>query len=205
MSITFNPHAARVQKAKLQRRLGKTLPKVALILTFVLVLAAVFFYAENKFRLAEILAGLAILSGCKDLWLRWDIGSLKPKQPNDGVPLEAMLEAGLAARLPWPASPKAIWDACLPDWRASFMLVRLGIHPELIGPTLNTEPTAGEAVWTEAIAMAKLYDAQDLNAGLIVAAIIKTEPKLSSTLSQLKLKLNDVEVVYRWLERWQPK
>jgi len=201
MSVTFNPQALRVRKAKFQQRLGKVLPNLALLITIALVILTVFFYASGQLRLAEIVGGLAILSGGKDLWLRWDIGSLKPENPAEGKPLEAILEAGLAARLPWPASPQDIWVASLPDWRASFMLVRLGLHPELIETNLSADKAGGEVVWTEALRLAEVYDAQDINAGLVVAALLTTEPKLVPTLNQLKIKTADVEIVYHWLER----
>jgi ATP-dependent Clp protease ATP-binding subunit ClpC len=201
MSYSFNPHARRVVKAKLGRRLGKMGQKLPLMVAAVLLVATAGALGEHLARFAELAGGFALMIGSLGLWLRWDIASLKAKEPAVGLPLEQMLEASLAARLPWPASPNDIWKASLPDWRASFILVRLGLHPELIEPDLSQNAASGEAVWTEAVELASRHDAQDLNAGLVVVALIKTEPKLQTTLSQMKLRPEDLETVYSWLER----
>ncbi len=199
--MNFNPKSIRVRKAKLGLRLGKYGRPLGITITLAIGLGAIALYLKGQHRLAEILAVLALISGAKDLWLRWDIASLKADDPAEGKPLDGILEANLAARLPWPASPQAVWAACLPDWRASFMLVRLGLHPEIIEPNLSTETGDSEAVWAQALALAKTHDAQDINSGLVVAAILMSEAKLKPVLNQLKLKNADIEVVYAWLER----
>jgi ATP-dependent Clp protease ATP-binding subunit ClpC len=201
MSYRFNPHALRVRKAKLGRRLGKYAQKLVLIVVVILVAITSTMIGAHNSRLAELGGGFALIVAAIGLWLRWDIAVLKPKIPAEGEALDQILEANLASRLPWPASPLDIWKAALPDWRAGFMLVRLGLHPELIEPVLSQDQAVSEAVWAEALNLAKAHDAQDLNAGLVLVALLKTEPKVKTILSQLKLKLDDVEVVYGWLER----
>jgi ATP-dependent Clp protease ATP-binding subunit ClpC len=201
VSYRFNPRSLRVQKAKFGQGVGKYGQKLAWITALILVFASLALWSSHHTRMASALGGLALLVGCLASWLRWDISRLTPLDPSPERALDEILEASIAARLHWPASPMAIWEACLPDWRASFMLVRLGLHPELVAPSLSQDTGAGDAVWAEALNLAKVHDAQDLNAGLVLAALIKTEPKLLPVMHQLKLKADDVDVVYAWLER----
>jgi len=201
MSYTFNSNSNRVRKARLARRLGTLGAPITLVVAGLFLIAAVVLTVTAHARLAELAAGLMLVIGCLGLWLKGDVYQLTPAAPSKEQPLEAMLEAGLAARLTWPASPKSLWAACLGDWRASFIIVRLGFHPDIMALALSEDTSSTEVVWNEAIRLAQVHDAQDLNAGLLVVALITTEPKLSVLLGQMKLKPADLEMTYAWLER----
>lgn len=201
MSVTFNPKAVRVKKA----RLAATVGRGGLIASIVVVVTGIvltsWLEVAHHSRLGGLAGGLTLLGLCWLAWLDWDLRRLPAAAVNSSSTLDQLLEAGLAARLPWPATSAQILAACGSDWRASFILVRLGLHPELITASLSGEAAEAEAIWDRAIQLAKAHGAASLDAGVVLAAIILSQPKIGPYLAQLKLSPGDVEAVVGWLER----
>jgi ATP-dependent Clp protease ATP-binding subunit ClpC len=201
MNYSFNSNDSRVRKAILARTLksyGKTLPLMSGSILF-LGGAGLTIFGYRHIGLP--IAGLGLLTGAVGTWLKHDVYRLPATTPANSTRLELILEPSLAARLTWPASPNSLWLNALSDWQASFMLVRIGLPGELITSALSSEPTDSDLILNEAVRLASLHNSSSLHAGHIIAAILTTQPNLSSVLSHLKLSSETIIAVLAWLER----
>ncbi len=201
MSYIFNLHSPRVKKAKLAARLGKFGQPSLIVITISLITISLLFLFLKNIRLSELFGGISALSLCFTLWIALDINKLYPIMPIIGKPLDEIIEAKIVSKMTWPMSPIQLWKMCLGDWRANFILSRLNIHPEFVEQILSNDQMKSDLIWDKIIEIATTTNSTEIDSGLIVTAILVTEPNLKPIFDQLKIKSSDIIFAFNWLDR----
>jgi ATP-dependent Clp protease ATP-binding subunit ClpC len=201
VSYIFNKNSSRLVKARFAQYLSNFTQSLLILITTSLGIASILLFITKNIRLSEITGGSALILTSLILWIRGDINKLSPVPPLAGKSLDQIVDSKIASKITWPASPFDLWQICLKDWKASFILVRLNIHIELIEPYISKESANSDAVWDKALEIATQTNTSEIDSGLILCAILITEPKVKTVFDQLKLKMSDVIVTYNWLDR----
>lgn len=128
------------------------------------------------------------------LWARSALRTIPARQGS----LTDRLESDLLARLPEKPTPKLLGQAAMQCRGGHFFAVRYGISPNFLGQLLSDDPARTDAVWQEARALADTLGSTEIDAGMVTAALIKTEPGIMNLLPHLNLEFSDIEAGVRW-------
>lgn len=200
-SVSFNPRSSRSKQARLRRYLsgykGDLIWGTGLLLAL---LGALGLWRQVSIGRSAI--GLATALLIVHIWNRWQLQPLtvtRGRIDTSPVALDQVLEPALLAGIKWPTTPEHLWNMSVAQWQGQFVATRLGIPYDLVGQLLQADESAD--IWTEAVSLTINGHHQEIDGGVLVAAILLSAPSLKPALIELKLDRNDVISVLEWQQR----
>jgi len=185
----------RAQRARFERKYGKTLSIISTTLTIILVFGGLgLLYLSNP-------AGwfVLLLSAWPIMLLIWRKNNLKKLKPR-GTDLAGIMDGELLGLLPNNPSPQSIMQAVAKTYSGKFFALRMELPLAQFTEIVSDQPADSAAVWAESMSIhEKLHDKGDtLTAATVAAAIIRTSEPARQALPQFHLDDHDVIIGAEW-------
>lgn len=199
MKPELNLQSPRARKARLSESIGKGGLKLAILITLLFGVSALWLFFSGLPRLGYAATAIGLFTVMIAAWYRYDLAIVPPRSPAER--LDDIMAADLLARLRTPLTPQSVWNAIASHWHTNFICHKLLLHPPAIGEGLSTNPQDMAVVWQQAVHLMEGTPAKELHAGTLAAALILTSPVADAYLTHNKLRPEDTFEVYDWLER----
>lgn len=202
MKYEVNLNTARAKKARLAAKIGHLGEKLLWVAAFGLAAAALLLWLAGGIGRATYLTlAVSALSVIFGLWYRFDLSKLPPQPKRDS--LDAILEPLLLAALSKAAelTPRAAWQAAAVQWQSRFFTNHLQLDGVMVHQTLSSEAALMPAVWQKSIELMRSNRAQQIDSGILSAALVLNSKEAMGLLNRLKIKESDVLEVLSWQER----
>lgn len=199
MNGTINLNAARVRKARLGRRIGKSGYLILLGAVIICLLLGAWLILDGLGRRAFFLGALAIFFYMLAMWWKRDLSILPPQ----GKSLEEQLSVDVLSRLKPGQSqtPQAIWQAISKHWQAIFFTNHLLIPIKVVSNNLSTDEADMAQAWQTAARLAEQSKSPTIELGFVAAGLLLSSPIITQMLTHMKLQPSDIEELAGWLDR----
>jgi ATP-dependent Clp protease ATP-binding subunit ClpC len=135
------------------------------------------------------------------VWLMRDVMALKPAALGSSTRLENLLPAELMASYRADMTAPELWEVLARNWQGRFLMVRFGLHPDLVTPAVTSLQLDHDALWDAATAQAQAAGLASLNVAAVIGAFFHLTPALQNVLTTLKLELSDLDEGVAWIGR----
>ena len=145
-----------------------------------------------------------IIGGCAALplaiaeWVQYGLTNIAP---STGDSFDDVVESDMLKYIPASPSAQQLATAAMSARSGQFFAARFGLAPNFIRDLSATDSASGAIVIDEANRMRQETGASILTAGMIIAALCRTQPQLTQLLPHMQIDEHDLVYGVRWYER----
>jgi ATP-dependent Clp protease ATP-binding subunit ClpC len=189
----------RARKARLSRKIGRTGFELLLVASLLLICCSVALFLIKLGRWGYITLAPALAALMYAIWYRQDLVKLPPT----GQQLTEQLSGDVLSLLDPKAAltPESVWRALSRHWQVNFFANHLLIPKQMVEEQIGGAEADMAVVWNEASQLAKDSGCAAIEPGHVAAAMLITSPAMHNLLAQMRLSINDVEAINKWLGR----
>lgn len=172
------------------------------MITLILIAVGLFLVFQ-QIQLGYTLVGFALIPMCFVAWVKWDISDVGAKvdlQPNGNIALDRVLSADIVGLLNDKMTPRQIWATIHNHWEVKFILLRYEIGENSIASIVSDDMGDSMLIWHTSIQLVGQMPISEVTAGVILTAIIVSNPKIIPVLDSLALDTEDIVQGLRWQE-----
>ncbi|MDB5165673.1 MAG: clp protease binding subunit [Candidatus Saccharibacteria bacterium] len=195
MDVVFQYHHDRASKARVGGVLGGIIGKLLNVSAIVLALSGVIFVIAG-FSIGWLVLGLAALPA---ICMEWYRGELK-KLPTSKKPqnISDVLAGDILAQLAEHPTPKSIALAVGRVFGGQFFGARFGMTASFLQDIASESPDDTVGIWRLALEIREQTRVNEITAGVLVAALVKSFPERDGVLAHLHLEMDDLMNGIRW-------
>jgi ATP-dependent Clp protease ATP-binding subunit ClpC len=195
--MTFDYNSPRAKRARLTNLFTKQIGLLLSSSSFVLFVAGIALVALG------IPLGWFVLSLAAPLYAIyvWQHEALNSLPAVNGEGLDAILESSVLAKLTKQPTPKQFADAAMHSQSAHFFVGRFGISPQFLRDLSSDVPADCDAVLALADSHRRALNEPIITGGMIVAALLVSQPQLKQLLPHLQLDEDDMIAGVAWYSR----
>ncbi len=194
-SVAFRYGSKRAQEARFGRVVGGVWKSMLALLTFLFVLGGAGLLVLNV-SLGWLVIGVAALPYMIYEWYAHHLKKLpvavRPQAIDD------VLAADVLGYLPENPTPKMIAFAVGSVTGGQFFGARFGVSARVIQDLASDDPAVTPGVWQEALRLQEAVEAEEISAGILLVALVRTFPEYEGILAHLKLDYDDLVDGIRW-------
>jgi ATP-dependent Clp protease ATP-binding subunit ClpC len=196
--IAFNYHSVRARKARFAVLFDNLWAWPVLISLILLALVGgVALVLLQKNILGPPLASLAVIPFMLLTWYKHELQEL-PASPQNTPTLDGVLAGNILGRLPANPSPRQIAEVIMRVSGGHFFIVRFGIGPKFLIELSDQTTEASQAVWRSALTLKEQVAASNIDATILVAALMQQIPGNDQLLAKLQLDVDDITAGVGW-------
>jgi ATP-dependent Clp protease ATP-binding subunit ClpC len=200
VDVVFEYHHERAAKARITRVLGGVIGKLLDVSTIVLALSGVVFVVAG-FSIGWLVLGLAALPALCMEWYRGELKHLSiAKQPKN---ISDILSGDVLAQLSEHPTPKSVALAAGRVYGGQFFGARFGITAGFLQDLASASPDDTVGIWRLALEIREQAKVEEITAGVLVAALVKSFPEHEGILAHLHLEMDDLISGIRWQDHLQ--
>lgn len=202
MTVTFKRLSTRARKARLARRLTKSVLLTYKTIVVVLTVVGLVMTLLGT-KSGAVLLAIAVMILMFLLWYYGELEKLPAKLPDgavDELVLDQTLERELLARLPSNPSAADVWKAIKSHWQQHFFQARYGLEPMLFEHQLPEATIDTDSLWAEALSLSQKYSLGSITVGATTLALLFQTPGYEKILNDLHLERSELEQGLAWLK-----
>lgn len=195
--ISYNAKSERALKARLGRRIGKTMRLLLVcmgVLLFILGAALLFVHVSAGW----------LLIGCAGLPLmvrEWWQGELHHVPTAKGpTTVDGVLSGDILGQLGDQPTPKQIATAVSNVHGGQFFALRFGITPNFLQNVTSDAPADAAAIWQHALEIREKTASEHISGAVLSVAILRNFSDYESLLAHMHLDMEDLYGGIRWYE-----
>lgn len=195
-------NSQRSKKARIAARIGITGYHTILAVTVSCAgLAVVVWIVGSQYRIGYFCAAVALTGIMLSEWYRHDLSKL-PLDSKAGS-LDGIMEIGLLGKFKKgsPINPASAWQTACNIWQGRFLINHLLLLMDQISPQLSAAPEDMALVWDKAQELATQKGSEEIDAGILAAALMLSSEQVKKYLATLNLSEEDIAEVADWQQR----
>lgn len=195
MDVIFNYQNHRAEKARLRKRINKTIQAVLFILIVLLLVGAIALLFIDQ-SIGWAIAGLAALPYMLLYWRKGELENL-PVSKNP-VSITDVLDPNILGALPKSPIPIDIASVVGQTSDGIFFAVRFGITINFLQDMATDASQSSEKIWQTADSLRDEYGVKEISSGMIVYALIQGFENHEAILAHLHVDLSDIKNGIAW-------
>ncbi len=193
--IVFHGQSKRAKEARIGKALKGTWQMLLLIFAVAFFLGGVALLAGD-ISLGWLVLGIAALPYMGYEWYKNYLERLPvAKTPRT---VDDQLAADILGHLPENPTPRDIALAVGQTTGGQFFGVRFGVTPRLLQELAADDPATMPQIWQEALRLKDATQSNEINAGMLLVAVVRAFPEYEGILAHLKLDYDDLISGIRW-------
>ena len=197
---SFDYSALRAQKARLAVRLERPSFKFGLMaavaVPFLLGTAIVLMSLQP---VGVIVASLSVWPLMLWMWYKYDLHDVKPSQSQQ-LTMDSLLAGDVLGRLPANPTPQQLAEVVMGLNGGLFFVTRFGIGPNFLTELSSHLSDSTSDIWQRALELRQKYDAEAVDAAVLLTALVEQIPGSDQLLARLQLSQDDVAAGLGWYE-----
>lgn len=195
MDVSINHTSTRSYKARVASSLSGSTVRLLTILSIALLIGGLVLVGVG-ISVGWFILGLAAIPV---MTVEWYNGELKQLPLERNVKsIDGVLDGEILGKLAKNASPQEIASIVSNTQSGFFYAVRFGITANFLHDISSSDQGAARAVWADAAELYERLSAKELNAGMLMYALVKQFPEHQAVLAHNHLSLDDIVEGVKW-------
>jgi ATP-dependent Clp protease ATP-binding subunit ClpC len=196
MAVTFDYHSFRAEKARIVRKISKT---IVLLLGFATVILLVVgsLLIFSGFALGWVVIGCAAIPAMIIEWKHGELATLVPFKDDSSI--DGLLAADVLGLLPKQPSPLDVATVIGLTSQVHFFAARFGVGAGFLQEIASKDAQDITALWEEALKVREMTHTPTISAGVLLVALVRLHPNSDSLLAHVQLSVDDLLYGIDWL------
>lgn len=196
-SVTYNGKSERAAKARLGRRIGKTLRLLLVCLAALLAILGVTLLFVHV-SAGWLLIGFAAIPLMLFEWWQGELHHVPTAKGASTV--DAVLSGDVLGQLGDQPTPKQIATATSKVHGGLFFALRFGITPNFLQNVTSDDPKETAVIWQHALDIREKTGSEHISGAVLSVAILRSYDQYESLLAHMHLDMEDLYAGIRWYE-----
>jgi ATP-dependent Clp protease ATP-binding subunit ClpC len=196
----LNYRSIRAQKARLGVLLGKKSVRMSLmgmVAAFFVLGAAI--VVSTLQPAGVIVASFAVWPLMLLMWHKYELEDLRPLKESQPT-MQGQLSGDVLGRLKAGPTPQQIAEAVMNLNGGLFFVTRFGIGPNFLTELSSHLPDETEVIWRRALELRDKYQADTVDAAILLTALVEQIPGSDQLLARLQLSPDDIDAGLGWYQ-----